>query len=287
VRAEATSRHAPDAAALSFVLLSFALNSVITRFLVAGGLLDPGLATAARFVAGALMLALVALLRGTPGDARPRARSLVPALWLGAYALLISYGYAHVGAAAGTFTFYALVLVTMTVGGAAMDRRSPAPRAVVGGLLALAGVGVLALGRLDGTTPLGVALLAATGVAWGAYSLHGRRHPDAFAFSAGNFALLGLALVPFAGALVATGAAWTWPGAALAAGMGALTTALAYVAWYGLLPRLAPAQAATYQMLIPVLAAGIAVVALGEGVSLRLGAAAALVLAGMALASRR
>ncbi|SRR5581483_1822679 len=285
--AEARPLGAPGTAALAFVLLSFALNSVVTRLVVGGGLLDPGLATVARFVAGALMLALVALARGRPRDARPGRRSVAPALWLGAYALLISYGYAHIGAAAGTFVFYALVLATMTAGGALMDRKAPPWRAIAGGLLALAGVGVLALGRLAGTTPLGVALLAGTGVAWGAYSLHGRRQPDAFAFSAGNFALLALALLPLGGALLAAGAAWTARGALLAIAMGALTTALAYVAWYRLLPAIPSAQAATYQMLIPVLAAGIAVAALGEPLSWRFALAAALVLGGMALAGLR
>ncbi|HEX2021322.1 MAG TPA: DMT family transporter [Candidatus Thermoplasmatota archaeon] len=276
---------AADAAGLSFVLVSFALNSVVTRLLVAGGLLDPGLATAVRFVAGAAALALLALALGRASDARPRRRSALPAVALGAYALLISYGYAHVGAAAGTLVFYACVLATMTLGGALVHRLAPPGRALAGGLLGLAGVGVLALGRVEGTTPLGVLLLAGTGVAWGIYSLQGRGHADAFAFSAGNFALLALALLPFAAWRVADGAPWTGAGLALAAGMGAITTALAYVAWYRLQPRLAPAQAAAYQMAIPVLTAGMAVLALDEPFTPRLVGAATLVLAGMALAS--
>ena len=37
----------------------------------------------------------------------------MPALWLGVYAVCISYGYRLIGAAAGTLVFYGAVLVTL------------------------------------------------------------------------------------------------------------------------------------------------------------------------------
>jgi hypothetical protein len=84
---------------LPFVVVSFAANSLITRFVVARGLLDAGLLGTTRFAAGAVVLAAVALARGERSLVR-RAH-LVPALWLGVYALCISYGYLFIGAAPG------------------------------------------------------------------------------------------------------------------------------------------------------------------------------------------
>jgi drug/metabolite transporter (DMT)-like permease len=275
------------APALGFVLLSFALNSVMTRVLVAQGLLDPGLTTAVRFLAGTLSLAVLLGLRGRVRDLRPRRANLAPAFWLGAYAVLISYGYQHIGAAAGTFVFYALVLLTMALGGALLEGQRVAPRAALGGLLGLAGVGVLALGRVEGATPLGVLLLAGTGLSWGAYSLLGRRRAeDPLGFTASNFAALAPAMVGLAALVALAGPfAVSVQGLALAAFMGAVTTALSYAVWYWALRHLARTQAGIAQLGIPVLTAILGVAALGEPFSERLALAGALVLGGMALAA--
>lgn len=274
------------AAGLAFVLACFALNSIMTRWLVAGGHLDPALATIVRFLAGAGMLALLLAARGRARDALPGRASLLPALALGAYAVLISYGYLHIGAAAGTFVFYACVLATLTLVGAVESGR-PSPMALGGGLLALAGVGVLALGRVEGTTPLGVLLLAGTGISWGAYSALGRRSPDALAFTSANFVALAAPLAVWLAAVPLAYAPLVTPqGLAVAAFMGAVTTALSYAVWYWALARITRPQAGTYQLAIPVLTALLAVALLGEVFSERLLVAGGLVLAGMAVVAR-
>ncbi len=269
---------------LAFVIVSFSVNSVLTRWIVSRDMLDPGLTTVVRFVAGAVTL--IPLARRAGGLPLGR-RNVVPAAWLGSYAFLISYGYNFIGAAAGTFVFYATVLATMTFGGAALQHQRPAARAAVGGLVALSGVAVLAVSAGGEVTVLGVVLLAGTGLSWGAYSLLGRRHPDALAFTSGNFAVLGLVLL-------APGIAWamgwgapviTAAGVVLAALMGSLTTALAYAVWYWSLARISPTQAGTYQMAIPVLSAAMGIGLLGEAWNPYLVMAGVLVLAGMALAT--
>jgi drug/metabolite transporter (DMT)-like permease len=270
------------APALAFVLVSFALNSLVTRLVVSRGLLDAGLVTWARFAAGAV--ALVALAAARRGTRWTLAGAAWPATWLGAYAVLISYGYAFITAAAGTFVFYACNLATLVLGAG----RRHEPRAIAGGALALAGVALLALGKVAGSTPLGVAMLAATGVAWGLYTLRARRAADPLAFTTAAFVALALTLLLPAAAWVAvarpvmTAAGWL-----LVAAMGAFTTAVAYVVWSWTAARIGAAQAGTYQLLIPVLTAAAGVTALGEPFSWRLVAAGALVVAGMALAKPR
>jgi hypothetical protein len=63
---------------LPFVVVSLAANSLITRFVVARGLLDAGLLGATRFAAGAVVLAAVAPARGERSLVRraPGARAL-------------------------------------------------------------------------------------------------------------------------------------------------------------------------------------------------------------------
>jgi len=237
-------------------------------------------------------VALAVLLAARRGlrSARPTRASLLPALWLGAYAILISYGYAHVGAAAGTFVFYACVLGTMSVGGSILDGTRPTHRAFAGGMVALAGLAVLTAGNVEGTTLLGIALLAGTGFSWGAYSLMGRRAEDPMRFTAANFFVLALALA-LPTVLVGAGAfgepVVSVRGIGLTVFMGAITTALSYVVWYGCLSRLTPTQAGTYQLGIPVLTGFLAVVLLREALTAGLLVAGVLITAGMALATPR
>lgn len=266
---------------LPFVLVSFAANSLVTRHVVDDDLLDAGLLTAVRFVSGAAALLLLAAVRREP--LRPTRAAVVPAVWLGVYAVCISYGYVHIGAAAGTFVFYAAVLAALV----AVDRmagRRPERRRVAGAGVALAGVAVLASSSLDTVTPLGVALLAATGAAWGLYTAAGRGTGDPRRTSTENFTVLALALLPLLAAGLATGARTTAAGLAWGVAMGAGTTAVAYVAWYACQRALTGTQAGLVQLAIPVLTTVGAVVLLEEALTARLGVAAVLVAAGMVLA---
>ena len=76
----------------------------------------------------------------------------------------------------------------------------------------------------------------------------------------------------------------TWPGLALAAVSGAITSGLGYAVWYRVLPQLGAFRAATGQLAVPVLAALAGAALLGEPLTFRLIASEALVLGGIALA---
>lgn len=263
------------------VMVCFAANSLITRFLVGGGWMDPAGVTIARFAAGAAMLALVLAAQGRGREVCPRAKDAGLVLFLAGYALAIGYGYRHITAAAGTFVFYALVIATMTLGGG-----RPSVRAAIGALVALAGVGVLALGKVEGTTVLGVGLLAFTGATWGAYSLLLRKRGEAFVTNARSF--LGVALLlPLLAWAERDALRFTTFGLVLGLGMGAITTALAYALWARVLPALSAIEAGTVQLLVPVLTAASGVWLLDEPFTARLGIAGALVLAGMWLTRYR
>lgn len=263
------------------VMACFAANSVATRYLVTGGLLDPAGVTIARFATGAVMLVLILLFHGRSRDVWPRASDAPMVFFLGGYALAIAYGYRHITAAAGTFVFYALVIVTMAAGGT-----RPTPRAAVGALTALAGVAVLAFGRVQGTTPLGVLLLALTGATWGAYSLGLRKRGNPLITNARAFVGVTL-LLPLLGWVEHDALVWSPAGLVIGLGVGAITTALAYALWARVLPQLTPIEAGTFQLLVPVLTASAGVAMLDEPFTARLGVAGALVLLGMKLTTSR
>lgn len=263
---------------LVFALVSFAANSLITRHVVSEELLDAGLLSAVRFVAGAVALAGLALARReriVVGRA-----NLKPALWLGVYAVCISYGYRYIGAAAGTFVFYATVLLTL-VGWDVVHREPVPPRRAVGAAISLAGIAVLAGGSIETVTLEGVVLLAATGAAWGLYTAAGRSGGrDPRVATTGHFVVLAAVLLLPATAGAAAGLHVSAGGLAWAVAMGAGTTAFAYVAWYACQRSLSGTSAGAVQLVIPVLTAAGAAVLLGEELTVRLGVCAALVAAG-------
>jgi drug/metabolite transporter (DMT)-like permease len=266
---------------LGFVLVSFAANSLVTRHVVAAHLLDPGLLTVVRVLAGALALAAVAAVRRE--RVRPGRRHLAPTLALGVYAVCISYGYRLIGAAAGTFVFYALVMLTLVGWDLARHVRL-ASRRYVGAAVSLVGLAVLSAGRTELVTVPGVLLLALTGTAWGAYTALGRTAGDPRTATTANFVLLAAVLLLPGVAGVAVGLPMTAAGIAWGAALGAGTTAFAYVAWYACQRSLSATQAGTVQLVIPVLTAVGAVLLLGEQISLQLAVAAVLVALGMWLA---
>jgi drug/metabolite transporter (DMT)-like permease len=273
----AEPRGAATPALLAFALVSFAANSLITRHVGARGLLDPGLLSAVRFIAGAVALVALTLARR---EALVVGRAnLWPALWLGVYAVCISYGYRHIGAAAGTFVFYATVLLTL-VGWDVAHHAPVPPRRAAGAAISLAGIAVLASGAIRTVTVAGVVLLAATGAAWGLYTAAGRGPRDPRVATTGNFVVLAAVLLLPAAAGAAAGLHVSSGGLAWGIAMGAGTTAFAYVAWYACQRALSATSAGAVQLVIPVLTAAGAALLLGEQLTLRLGVCAVLVGAG-------
>jgi drug/metabolite transporter (DMT)-like permease len=120
------------------------------------------------------------------------------------------------------------------------------------------------------------------GIAWGVYSLLGRRLGNATAATAGNFVLalpftLGLSVLTLSAARIDAA------GVAYAIASGALASGLGYAVWYSVLPSLPATLAATLQLSVPVIAAAGGVVFLDEAITLRLILCSLAILGGIAL----
>jgi drug/metabolite transporter (DMT)-like permease len=124
------------------------------------------------------------------------------------------------------------------------------------------------------------------GIAWGIYSLRGRRSSNPLRDTAGNF----MRAAP--GALLVSAVVWRHSsfegtGVLLAALSGSLASGVGYAAWYVALPRLSAITAANLQLSVPLIAAVAGVVLFGEPITLRLAISSILLLGGIALATRR
>lgn len=265
----------------ALAMLAFAGNSLLNRAAVGAGLIDPFAFAAIRVAAGAVVL--LALVRAR-GLALPWRGRLGPVLALTAYMLGFSAAYLGLEAGTGALILFATVQVTMFAGALRGGEVLP-PRRWLGAGLALAGLAALLLPGTGAVPALPPALaMMAAGIGWGIYSLSGRAGADPLAATAANFALaLPLVLLPLAVAPLHVSAA----GAALAVASGAVASGLGYALWFAVVPRLGAARAAVAQLSVPVIAMAGGALLLAELPGPGVLAAAALVLAGVALALRR
>ncbi len=269
----------------TLVMIAFAANSVLNRMALLGDGTGPAAFALIRLVSGAaFLLGLAHARRGGSGVPWRAPRRLWGAATLAIYVLGFSFAYVTLPAGVGALILFGGVQITMFLGAVLGGEPVPALRWIGSGV-AFGGLVVLLGPGAGADTDLGGALLmAAAAAGWGAYSLLGRGGADPLGATAANFALavpaglLAFALLP--GGI-------SWRGAALAVASGAVTSGAGYALWYAVLPRLAASVAAVAQLSVPVIAVAGGVVLLGEAVSLRLVAAAALVLAGIAISVRR
>lgn len=261
-------------------LVCFAGNSLLCRLALAAGQIDAASFTAVRLASGALVLAALAG-RRRAGRGHVDAWLSGGALFL--YAAPFSVAYLQLGAAAGALILFAVVQATM-IGWGLLRGERPGPGVWTGFGIAVAGLIALLLPGATSPAPAGAAAMAAAGVAWGVYSLRGRRAAgDARAVSAANF----ITTLPMAGAFVLGwgllhGLHATPRGVAYAALSGAVASGLGYSMWYVALRAMTATRAAILQLTVPVLAAGAAVVWLHEPLTARLLLCGAAILGGVA-----
>jgi len=267
----------------AFALLAFAGNSILCRMALRHGSIDPASFTSVRLVAGAVTLWILVRLANRRVSAP--AGNWLSALTLLVYATAFSFSYVAVTAGTGALLLFGAVQLIMISVGLIRGERIDL-RIALGWILAVAGVVILVFPGVAAAPPVEAALMLGAGVAWGIYSLRGRRSSDPLRDTAGNFirAAPGALLVS---AVLARHSSFDTAGVVLAALSGSVTSGVGYVAWYAALPRLSAIVAANLQLSVPLIAALAGVVLFAEPITVRLAVSSVLLLGGIALATRR
>jgi drug/metabolite transporter (DMT)-like permease len=259
-------------------MLAFAGNSLLCRMALGGHAIDAVSFTTIRFTAGAIAL----LLFGAVSRRGVRGGSWTAAAVLFVYAFPFASAYTRLTTGMGALVMFGTVQVTMIAAGITAGER-PSRLEWIGLAAAAAGLVWLVMPGLSSSPPLdGVSLMVIAGVAWGMYSLIGRRSGDALAATAGTFVRLAPALL-LTSAVTIPSAHLERAGITLAALSGVATTGGGYIVWYYALRQLSATRGSIQQLSVPALAALGGTVVLGEPVTLRLVTAAALILGGVGL----
>ncbi|WP_233557215.1 DMT family transporter [Rhodophyticola porphyridii] len=267
----------------TLVMIAFAANSILNRLAVGGAYIGALEFSLIRVVAGAAMLCALVLFRGGRLPLLARGR-IAGALWLSLYLLGFSVAYTSLDAGLGALILFGVVQITMFAGGVIGGDKPPLRRWIGAGL-ALVGLTWLIWPAGTVMVPgIAAAAMAAAGLGWGLYSLAGRKAREPLPDTAANFLLavpicwLPVLLWPAEPDAVST----TATGTSLAIVAGAITSGLGYALWYGVLPRLGASVGGLVQLTVPVIAIVGGMLLLGEEITLRLVAASALVLGGIA-----
>lgn len=266
----------------AITLVAFAANSLLCRMALGPRLIDPVAFTAIRLGSGvAILIPLSALIAET----RPKkgaSGSWRSGLALFVYAIGFSLAYVSLETGVGALILFGSVQATM-IGAGLWQGERPKLGEWLGLALAMAGLIYLVLPGLTAPDMTGAALMIASGLGWGIYSLRGKGRLAPVASTAGNF--VRALLFASANLLLAWGSLHaSRRGIALAATSGAITSGLGYVLWYIALRDLTATRAAIVQLAVPVLAAIGGIVVLAEEPTLRLGLASVLILGGVAMA---
>jgi drug/metabolite transporter (DMT)-like permease len=280
----------------ALALTAFAANSLLCRLALGGASIDPASFTTVRMVSGAAMLVAISgfqslTTRGALAGDGPALRVPVPAapgwrsaLALFAYAVAFSFAYLSLTTGTGALILFGSVQTTMLISALRSGER---PRSFewIGLASAVLGLTVLVFPGLSAPPILGSGLMALAGISWGLYSLWGRGTPNPLAATTTNFVRVApLAVVV---SIVAFGLLTVHAssrGIVLATLSGAVASGMGYVIWYAALRGLTAMKAAIVQLAVPVLAALGGVLFLSESISLRLVAAATMILGGIGLA---
>ena len=264
-------------------MIAFASNSLLCCAALKQTSIDAASFTFVRVFSGAVVLWLVTNLRRMIRTTRDVGvgGNWISALALFLYAAGFSFAYVDVAAGTGALLLFGAVQATMILWGLHKGERLRAIQ-IVGLVVAMTGLVVLLFPGLSAPPLFGSILMLGAGVAWGIYSLRGKRERNPVTATTGNF----VRAVPFAAAVSIIFLRWLdldIAGVIYAIISGAITSGLGYVIWYSVLPSLKAASAATVQLSVPVLAAAGGILLLGEPLTLRYLLASVAILGGIAL----
>ena len=263
----------------SLALIAFAGNSILGRLALSNNSIDALSFTWIRLISGSLMLMMI-----LKTSQKTKTTTIKKPSWKGAFMLLtyatsFSYAYLILEAGTGTLILFAAVQATIIITGLIRGERFHSME-YLGATLAFAGFIYLVLPNFNKPSLAGFLAMTASGIAWGFYTLEGKKSQNSLSDTVYNFSRT----IPF----ISLFALLSLPkiqansyGIALAIASGAITSGLGYSIWFSALKGLSTIQAAVVQLLVPVLATIGGIIFINEKLTIELISSTLLILGGI------
>jgi len=245
-------RHLQSTPVLTTIaMFAFAANSLLCRLALGDQEIDAASFTTVRMVSGAITLSLFMLPHWRRGHRRTGFDWRAAAMLFG-YMVFFSFAYLSLSAGTGALLLFGSVQLTMIFAALRAGERFT-HWSWIGLALAVAGLIYLVSPGITAPDPLGAVFMATAGLAWGLYSLVGRRASNPLEATANNF-ILATPMAIAVSLIFITDLHLSARGLLLAIASGSIASGLGYVTWYAALRGLTSTGAATVQLSVPVIA---------------------------------
>ena len=273
-----------------FVLICVALlflsaNSILARMAIVTQNIDAFTFTFLRIISGSILLFIIYFYRKKRVDISLK-KNWISGFMLFLYAICFSYSYINMLAGIGTLILFAVVQLSM-IFIALFYKEKMSLNKIIGIFVAFIGLVYLLYPKEDFTISyFHTFLMVISGTAWGVYSVLGKSSTSAIFNTTDNFFKASIFTLIFMLMFISEVHLdlYTF---CLAITSGAITSALGYLLWYEILPKIEIITASVLQLLVPIIAIFLSILFLDESLTLELIVSTILILVGIFIALKR
>lgn len=247
-------------------LLFLGLNSIFCKLALSNNYIDAFSFTFFRLFFGAITLLLIYFYKSKKISILPKSNWL-SSFMLFLYAICFSYSFLDINAGFGTLLLFAVVQMVMLAFSLFFKEKINLQK-IIGIFLALFGLIYLLYPKESFEVSLFHAfLMIIAGIAWAVYTVLGKKSSDALYNTMDNFikslVFVGILYILF----LPENSFISQNGLLLAFISGSLTSAIGYVLWYEILPKLQYITAGVIQLFVPIISIIISIIFLNESLS--------------------
>ena len=271
---------------LIFIALLFlAVNSILCKMAISTQNIDAFSFTILRIFSGAILLLGIYFYknRNLKFDMK---KNWISSFMLFLYAICFSYSYINMFAGIGTLILFAVVQLSMILI-ALFYKEKLTINKILGIIVAFGGLFFLLYPKEDFSLSFfHTFLMIISGIAWAIYSVIGKSSTNALLNTTDNFFKATIFTIIFMVFFIKELKLDLYT-SFLAVISGAITSALGYLIWYKILPKIQITTASILQLIVPILAIFLSVIVLDEKFSFELGISTFIILFGIFLALKK
>jgi len=251
---------------LTFIILALiflALNSILCKAALVNNYIDAYTFTFLRLFSASITLITIYLYKNKKFSISLKS-NWITSFMLFLYAICFSFSFLSIDAGLGTLLLFGVVQIIMALSAIFLKEKVNLQK-ILGIAVALGGLIFLLYPKHDFEISYFHAfLMALAGTSWAVYTIMGKKSIDALSNTMDNFikATLFITLTYFL--FLNEDMFFTTNGIFLAFISGSITSAIGYVIWYEVLPKIQILTAGVIQLFVPVISIFFSVVLLGE-----------------------
>ena len=243
-------------------LLFLSANSILCRMAISTQNIDAFSFTILRIFSGAILLLIIYFYKNRTLNFDMK-KNWLSSFMLFLYAICFSYSYINMFAGIGTLILFAVVQLSMILI-AIFYKESFSINKILGIIVAFAGLVYLLYPKEDFSISFFHAfLMIISGIAWAIYTVIGKSSTNALLNTTDNFFKASIFVVLFTIFFIDS-LKLDFYTSILAISSGAITSALGYLIWYEILPKMQIITASVLQLIVPILAIFLSVIILDE-----------------------